>query len=339
MQLRKTQAWIAEIRAPFLTASIIPILLGTAVAWATSTVILWDVFVLTLIAGVCVHAGANVANDYFDHLSGTDEINVEFVRPFSGGSRMIQLGYLSPKEVLGGSILFFIIGGSIGLYLTFTRSIIVLLLGIIGVFSGFFYTAPPFKLSSRGIGELFVGINFGVLMTLGGYFVQTLEGTWIPIIASIPVALLITAVLYINEFPDAKADAESGKRTLVVRLGKERAAKGYTVLILSVPIYIIIAIITNFMSLYQLIALFTLPLSYIGVRQALRFSDDSFQLIPSYASTVLNHMLTGILLVLSYILQSFSVDYILTLIAAFPIVLIVIVQSSKLSQPLPLPPD
>ena len=220
----KARLLIAEMRLSFLTASITPVLLGTAIAWATAGAFTWDLFLLTLTAGCCLHLGANIANDFFDHLSGTDDINVEYVRPFSGGSRLIQLGLLSPSEVLAESLFFFALGGLIGLHLALTRGMFILILGVIGAASGFFYTAPPVRLVSRGIGEVFIGLNFGVLMTLGGYYVQTQAIVWTPIMPSIPVALLITAVLYINEFPDYRADAAAGKRTLVVRLGRERAA-------------------------------------------------------------------------------------------------------------------
>ncbi len=165
--ISKVRAWFNELRLPFATASIIPILLGSAIAWATTGMFLWDTFLLTLIGGVCIHLGANIANDYWDYRQGSDNINVEYIRPFTGGSRMIQQGLLSPREVLTGSIIFFSLGAIIGLYLAFTRGFIILVIGVLGVFLAFFYTAPPFKFVSRGIGETVIGICFGLLLTLG----------------------------------------------------------------------------------------------------------------------------------------------------------------------------
>ncbi|MFQ5832650.1 MAG: 1,4-dihydroxy-2-naphthoate octaprenyltransferase [Candidatus Thorarchaeota archaeon] len=304
----KLRSWITEIRPSFLTASAVSILLGTVVAWAITGIFHWDFFLLALVGGVCIHAGANVSNDYFDHQSGTDDVNVEFVRPFSGGSRMIQLGLLSPREVLVGSFVFFGIGGAIGLYLAFTRGSVILVLGLIGVFSGLFYTAPPFRLASRGVGELFVGINFGVLLTLGAFYVQAQTFALDPLFVSVPVALLIAAVLYINEFPDYTADREVGKRTLVVRLGRRRAVKGYIAILATVPISIIIAVALGIMSSYTLIALSTLPFSVLGIRYARKVHDSSFDLVPAYASTVANHLLTGLILGLAYLLQALVVS-------------------------------
>lgn len=308
-QPSKVKVWIAELRLPFLTASIFPILLGTAIAWATTGIFLWDFFLLTLIGGICIHLGANVANDYFDYRSGTDNINVEFVRPFSGGSRMIQRGFLSPRAVLAGSLVFFSIGGVIGLYLTLARGFLVILLGVLGVFSGFFYTAPPFKLAHRGIGELFIGLSFGVLLTLGAYYVQVQTLAWEPIIASIPIALLIAAVLYINEFPDYVADKEAGKLTLVVRLGRKRASVLYAFLLIAAYSIIGIAVFLGYMSWYTLLAICSFPLSVLGIRYALIAYERPFELVPANAATVFNHMLMGLALAIAYILQGLSISY------------------------------
>ena len=298
--------WLTEMRIPFATASTMPILLGTAIAWAKTGIFLFDVFLLTLIAGVSLHFGANISNDYFDHKSGTDDINVDFVSPFTGGARMIQLGYLTPRAVLAGSMVFFAIGGIIGIYLTLTRGIWVLILGVIGAGSGFFYTAPPFKLVHRGIGEIFIGLNFGILMTLGAYYVQTLTFELEPIVASLPIAILISAVLYINEFPDYTADKAVGKKTMVVLLGKERAALGYAALMISVYVSIATAFILSIVTWYPLIAFSILPLSILGVRRALKAYDRIFEMIPANVSTVTGHLLTGIVMTVGYILEGFA---------------------------------
>jgi 1,4-dihydroxy-2-naphthoate octaprenyltransferase len=257
---------------------------------------------MTLIAGVFIHIGSNIANDYYDHKSGTDDTNVDFVRPFTGGSRMIQRGWMSPQEVFAEAIIFFMLGGGIGVYLAYTRGIEVLILGIIGVGSGFFYTAPPFRFVSRGYGEVFIGLNFGVLMTLGAFFVQTQVLSWEAVFPSIPVAILITAVLYINEFPDHDADRDAGKRTIVVRLGRQRAAKGYVVLMTTVYLSILIPILFNLTDWYTILGLATTPVAILGSRYALLHYDHPLPLTPAYASTVINHLFTGLFLSWSYIM-------------------------------------
>lgn len=301
--VKKLKFWLVEIRAPFFTASVMPILLGVVIAWSKLSQFHWGYFLLTLVGGVFLHAGTNVANDYYDHKSGTDKINVDYVRPFTGGSRMIQRGLLSPREVLMGSIIFFFLGSLIGVYLAYQRGFIILLLGAIGIFSGFFYTAPPLQLANRGIGEAVVGLNFGILMTVGAYYVQAMTLSWEPFVASIPLAMLITNVLHINQFQDAVADEAVGKRHLVVRLGKQRAERLYEFILWGVYIYIIIGVLTRILPIFTLLVSLSLPLSYKAVKTARQFFDDSLKLVPANAATVIIHLLCGIFLIAAYVLE------------------------------------
>ncbi|MHA2140891.1 MAG: 1,4-dihydroxy-2-naphthoate octaprenyltransferase [Candidatus Thorarchaeota archaeon] len=329
----KLKIWMLEMRVPFLTASITPVLLGTAMAWGTHGVFLWDIFLLTLIVGVCLHLGANISNDYFDHISTADDINVEYVRPFTGGSRMIQLGWLSPREVLAGSFVAFGIAAVIGIYLAFTRDMLLLVFGIVGAASGFFYTAPPFRFVSRGYGEVFIGLNFGILMVLGSYFIQVLTLAWEPVVASLPLAILITAVLYINEFPDAKADEAAGKLTIVVRLGRKRAATGYGVLMVFVYSTMMIGILLNFVSLYAMVALTTLPLAIFATRHAIEHHSNTPVLVPANAATVVNHLLTGLYLTLAYIMHGLGLPLEIVVLVGLVMLLVVLMQYRSLNKP------
>ncbi|HID86608.1 MAG TPA: 1,4-dihydroxy-2-naphthoate octaprenyltransferase [Anaerolineae bacterium] len=303
MSRSKFNIWLEEIRAPFFTATIVPVVLGAVIAWVRTGAFHWGAFLLTLLAGLCLHAGTNVINDYFDHLSGNDEINVEFVRPFTGGSRMIQKGLLQPQEVLRGALIFFALGSIIGLYLACARGPVVLILGLIGLFSGFFYTAPPIFLARWGIGELVVGVNFGVLMTLGSYYVQTRALAWEPVVASIPVTLLIAGVLYINEFQDAPADQAVGKTHLVVRLGRRRAVVGYEIIMAATYLSIVLGVLTQLISPFALLGLLTLPIALKSVRTARVHYDEYLKLAPANAGTVMTHLLTGLLLSVGYLVD------------------------------------
>ena len=302
----RLKIYIEELRAPFFTASVIPVILGTAIAWEQAGRIVWLLFVLTLIGGMLLHAGANVANDYFDYLSGTDDVNVEYVRPFTGGSRMIQNGIMTPREVLAESLVLYALAGGIGLYLTWVCGPMILVLGAIGAFSGFFYCAPPFKLVHRGIGEFFIGLNFGVLMTLGAYYVQAGKLAMEPLAASIPVALLIIAVLYINEFQDEAADRAVGKNHLVVRLGKKNAVIGYAIVMLTVYISIAVAVIAGWLNPWALLGLAALPPATIAIVIAGRNYDDSKALAPANALTVASHLVTGLALTAAYIIAGLA---------------------------------
>lgn len=295
--------WIEEVRVPFFTATIVPVVLGSIIAWGVTGEFYWEYFFLTLIGALCMHAGTNVANDYYDHVSGTDDNNFEFVRPYTGGSRMIQRGLLTPKQVITGAAVFFLIGSSIGVYLAFERGVEVLYIGLIGLFSGFFYTAPPFRLVATGLGEVFVGLNFGVLMTLGAYFVQAQQLAWEPVVASLPVAFLIAGVLYINEFQDYKADMDAKKNNMIVRLGRQRAVKGYEIIIYATYISILVGVVFQWIPPLTLLAMLTLPMALKAIRIARAYYDDYLKLAPANAKTVMLHMLTGILLTIAYIFQ------------------------------------
>lgn len=300
---KKLLLYIEELRAPFFTATIIPVVLGTLIAWAKDNIFHPGYFLLTLFGVVFLHAGTNVINDYFDHKSGNDKANTEFVRPFTGGSRLIQKGLLTPRSVLITALIFFLLGSLIGIYLTYQRGITVLILGLIGVFSGYFYSAPPFRLANRGIGEVVVGINFGVLVVLGAYFIQTQRLDWEPVTASLPVALLVAAILYINEFPDYRADKVVGKNNLVVRLGKEKAVVGFIMLLWATYLSIVLAVVFNVITPFALLGLLTFPLALKTMKVARNNYNNISNLVPANAGTIINHLATGILMCLAYVLQ------------------------------------
>ncbi|MEE4312371.1 MAG: 1,4-dihydroxy-2-naphthoate octaprenyltransferase [candidate division KSB1 bacterium] len=301
--MNRVKVWLQEIRMPFFTGTIVPIVLGAVVAFYHTDQFHWGYFLLTLLGGILLHAAANVSNDYFDHLNKGDDLNKEFVSPFTGGSRVIQKGLLSPKEVLIGSLIFFLAGSLIGVYLAYKVHAAILLIGFIGVVSAFFYTAPPLFFVSRGIGEVMIFLNFGVLMTLGSYFVQTASFSWLPVVASLPVAFLISAILYINEFQDYKADKAVGKNHIVVRVGRKKAAFGYLVYMLLTYISVIIGVITDVLPPWALLSLLTLPLAFKAIKVALDYYDDSMKLVPANAMTIQNHLITGLLLCIGFMID------------------------------------
>lgn len=298
---RKAFAWLLAVRAPFLTASLVPVLLGGAVAWATRDALNWGLFFAALIAGALLHLAVNVYNDYFDHRSGNDPLNVDFVRPFSGGSRAIQMGLLSPLETISGAVLLSAVSAGIGAYLAWAAGPWVLAFGVAGLISGVFYVARPFNWASRGVGELMVGLNFGTLMTLGSYYVQTGRVDWTPAIASIPAGALIAAVLYVNEFPDFIADRAVGKRTWVVRLGRQRAVIGYAFLMAVPYITVPVGVAFGVLPVQALIAMLTLPFSLRAVQCAAQHHSQPLELAPANALTIISHLATGLLLTLAFV--------------------------------------
>ena len=300
----KLKLYIAELRAPFLTASLLPVALGAAIAYFHTGDFSLPFFAVALLGVAAIHAGANIANDYFDHKSGCDEANTEFVRPFTGGSRLIQKGLLTPREVAVESAAVSAVGLACGIYLTAAVGWWALVLGTVGAASGYFYTAPPLRLCARGVGEVVVGLNFGTLVTLGSFYVQTGELSWAPVIASIPLAVLICAVLYINQFQDAHADEAAGKHHWVVRLGRKRASELFPILMTAPYVAISIAVITGAMPQWTLLSMLTLPLAAAAVLITKRFYDNARRLVPANALTVVTHSGVAALLGVGYLLAS-----------------------------------
>ena len=151
--MTKVFTWLVIMRLPFLTATIVPILLGAAVAHFLNYDVSWGWLGLTLLGASLLHIGINTANDYFDHTSGTDKANYNYMVPFSGGSRSIQMGLISAKGMLTVALVSFALSAIVGIPLIQKAGLQVLWLGLIGFTSGFFYTAPPFRFASwKGMG-------------------------------------------------------------------------------------------------------------------------------------------------------------------------------------------
>ena len=294
--------WLKAIRAPFFTATIVPVLLGTAVAWNVERKFNLFYFLLTLFSVLLVHMGTNLANDYFDHKTGNDEINKN-PTPFSGGSRVIQDKLLPASSILKASLFSFGIGSLLGLYLVFKLGYIVLLLGAIGVFLGFFYTATPLKLGYKRIGEFLVGIGFGPLVVVGSYYVQTLRFSSEVILISIPIGLLIAMVLWINEFPDYEADAKVGKNTSVVKLGKRKALRVYYLTLGLVYVWVVSGVLFKIFPVFTLLILLTFPIFLKTLKITKQNYEKIYELLPANATTIMLHLSIGIFLTVAYLID------------------------------------
>ena len=291
-------------RVPFLTATFVPILLGAVVARAHGFSEWW-LTLLALVGGIAIHLGLNVANDVFDSTSGADEANVNPTM-FSGGSRMIQYGLVSLSFMKRVAIACYAIGIAIGIYLTVTRGIGLLWIGIAGVFLSIFYTAPPFKLVHRGLGEICVALGFGPIMVLGTYYVIAQRFSFEAFWASLPVALLIMLVLYVNQIPDKPADAKSGKKTIVVRLPKNAIVMGYGLSVAAAFLLIAIGAVTGITTRWALLALVTAPYGWQVYKALDTYYDSPYELMASMGVNIQLHLFTGLLLIVAYVIAIFA---------------------------------
>jgi 1,4-dihydroxy-2-naphthoate octaprenyltransferase len=301
---RLSFGWLAlrTTRAPFLTATVVPILLGVAVAAREGG---WSFFLaaLTLLAGSLVHLGLNVANDVFDTSSGADAANTTPTQ-FSGGSRVAHYGLVHLRTLALLSAGFYLAGVGIGLYLAARTDFWPLFwLGAAGVAISVFYTAPPFRLVHRGVGELAVALGFGPIMLLGAYFVQAERFSFEAIYLSIPVAILISLVLYVNEIPDRAGDAAAEKRTLPVRWSRDAVIRAYVWAAGLAFATIAAGAVSGVLPRPTLLALATIPLAVKAGRALRRDYDDPYALMFSAMGTNIKlHLYTGLLLFGGYLL-------------------------------------
>ncbi len=295
--------WLKAVRAPFFTATIMPILLGSVLAWHDTGIFSWPLFFLVLIAGLFLHTGTNLSNDFYDHVSGNDVVN-KTPTPFSGGSRIIQEKLIPAKQILIAAIIFFALGSILGLYLNFILpGNFILLIGIIGIFLGFFYTAPPLKLGYNGVGEIATGLGFGPLIVLAAYFVQTQTLSLAAFFISIPIGILIALVLYINEFQDYAADKQVRKNTLVVLFGKKVSVNIYILFLILAYSLILIGAFYGVTPYYLLISFLTLPIAFIAIKTLIKNYDKIEELLPANKATIGLHFLFGLFLVIGYVLD------------------------------------
>lgn len=291
----KTATLLLATRPQFLPAIAAPVCLGAAVAWHFYGTFSPLLFALTLFAALCYHAGMNVLNDYYDSRNGADELNRSPLTPFAGGSRFIQKGLLTQKEtfLLGAALV--VAGSAAGLYLAWASTPLLLAVGLIGLLSGYFYSAPPLFLAGRGLGEATVGANFGLLTVVGACMVQTKGVSMEAAVSSLPLSFLIAALLIVNEFPDLASDALSGKRNLVVRLGKKGGGFLLLAVVLSAFLGVIAAFAAGMMPALSLVALLGVLPALSGAVSVMKNTEGGPSYVPAIKSIILAHLLTGVL--------------------------------------------
>jgi 1,4-dihydroxy-2-naphthoate octaprenyltransferase len=288
--------WLRALRAPFFVGTLTPAAFGAAYAHFAGYHFDWGLFWLTMLGTALANAGCNLANDYFDHKSGDDLLTR--ATPFSGGSKVIQEGLLSPHQVRNASIVSLVLCAAIGIYLNAkTGSLVLLVVGIVGIIIAWFYTAPPLRFGSRsGVGEIVCVLGCGPVIAFGAYFVQARSLAWPGLVAGLPIGLLMGLVLFINEFQDVEADAAVGKRTLVVALGTRAASAVLSATLVATYTLIMVLVLTRVLPRAALFVLMTAPLAVFAANRAHRFHADRPRLLPANAAIVLTHLASGIIM-------------------------------------------
>lgn len=294
------QRYIVATRPPFLSATVVGVLIGLACAFYTDGGLKPLLAIATLVFAVVAQAAANVFNDYYDDLNGTDPANTERVFPFTGGSRVIQNGVLTAQQMLHFGIALTAVVVVAGLWLMLQSGPDLLWIGAAGLFIGWAYSAPPFRLNSRGLGELCIWAAW-TLLAVGAYFVQHGSVSSMVVVAAVSYALLVTNILYINQFPDRRADAAAGKRHWVVRLGAERGRWAYAVIAALAHGWLALAALAGLLPWAALLALLSAPLSVKAGRLLLAHADAPRELAPALPLTIGAALLHGLALTVALI--------------------------------------
>lgn len=219
------KSWVLASRPKTLFAAISPVLTGSALAFADE-VFSFIPALVALICSILIQVATNFVNDLYDFLKGTD--NEKRVGP----ERALASGLISPDKMKKAIIFTFGLAFILGLFLVYKAGWPILIVGIISIISGYAYTAGPLPLAYNGLGDIFVFVFFGIVATVGTYFVQAVELTNTAFMVAIPSGALITNILVVNNYRDAETDKLSNKKTLAVIFGKAFTRIQYVVLIL-----------------------------------------------------------------------------------------------------------
>lgn len=216
--------WYMATRPFSFTASVIPVLVGTFLAAHEGN---FDVglFVLVIVASVLVHAGSNLVNDYYDHIKGADAPHQ------LGRGGMIQRGLISPRGILTFGLILFTVATGIGLLIVYMVGWPVLLFALPSLAAAYLYTGGPKPLAYVALGEVTVFIFMGPMLVVGSYYVQTGAVSWTAFLISVPIGLLVTAILQANNIRDISDDTAAGKRTLATYVGRTWAVREYVLLV------------------------------------------------------------------------------------------------------------
>jgi 1,4-dihydroxy-2-naphthoate octaprenyltransferase len=289
----RLNAWYRAARPRSLTATYIPLALAGVIALDDGRFDLLR-FVLALIGALALQIGANLVNEYFDHVRGTD------AEKQAGMGMVIKNAVLTPRMVLYGAIATVTVGVVIGLILTIATGPLVLWIGIGGVLVVILYTAGPLPLSYIGLGEIAVFVFMGPLLVLGAYYVTAQQVSWTPVLAALPIAFLVAAILHANNVRDLEADRAVHKRTMAVLFGRRFARAEYFFWLGGAYLSLIVLVAAGQMPWLTLSALGTLQEARHLIQLTLR-SEDTPTLHMVQGRTAQLHRDFGILIIIGWL--------------------------------------
>ncbi len=287
-QLADPKIWIA---------STIPMLVAGALAFAHTGSIPLGWFALALFGIYLIEIGKNAVNEFIDYLTGVDPaVTPDNRTPFSGGKKTVVDGKLTLLETAVIALLTLVAAFVVGVLIAVLKEPAVFWIGMTGGVLAVFYSLPPFKLNYNGLGEIAVGLTFGPLIVSGMYVLLTGQLDWKIVVVGLPLAFLITNVLWINQYPDYEADLMGGKRNWVVRIGRPKGLKVYAWLYVGAYASLVLLAVLERNPVW-LAGLLSLPLAVQSIRIAKRHLGDTARFIAANARTVQIYQLIGLAMV------------------------------------------
>jgi len=296
----KFSAWIQAVRAFSFTASMVPILIGAALAAYYQGEVKWVLFPLVAICSLLYHAATNLMSDYFDHQKGVDQ-DYTF-----GSSKVIQERLLEPKNLLRAGWLLFGVATMLGLVLIYFRGETMFWLGAAGLVGGYAYTGKPIAYKYKALGDVLVFILMGPLMVFGSYFALTGDVDSKVLMISLPVGFLVTAILHANNHRDIIHDAEAGAKTVAGLLGHSGSKLFYYFLILGAYLSVIYMVSQNILSYWAFMVFLSLPPALKNMKSISGSRPNDIEAISMIdVQTAQLHLLFGVLFTVSLLIGVF----------------------------------
>jgi len=288
--------WFRVIRVRFLLASVIAVSVGLSLNWwQNSSLDILDA-ILTFAGVMALHASVDLLNDFWDFKRGID-VKTKRTK-MSGGTGVLPEGLLKPSSVYRAGVAFLIIGTIIGGYFVITDGIIIAIILGFAILSIYFYST---KIVDSGLGEFFVAVK-GAMIVIGTFFIQSGQMSVESILAGIVVGTLSSLVLFIASFPDHDADKSKGRKTLVIVVGKQKAAKLFWLFPMLSYLSIVVGVSLHLFPMFSLISLLSIPLmikSGLGLQKNYDSVED---LVPFMSSTLMFGRVTGALFVIGFLI-------------------------------------
>lgn len=282
------RVWWQLTRPHTLTASFVPVFLGTMIALTYSS-INWMLFLAMLVASLLIQAATNMFNEYYDFARGLDN-----EKSVGIGGAIVRNG-VAPKTVLQLAFLLYGIAAILGIYICLETTWLLVIVGAVSMAIGYFYTGGPFPIAYTPFGELFSGVFMGMLIVLIAFYIQTEQITLLAVLLSIPSMLLVAAIMLSNNIRDIVGDKESGRRTMAILIGRKHAITVLLLLFIVSYIWIIVMVALGMITLWSLLVLISIKKPIHAIK-TFRTYEHPLEVMPAMKDTALTNTIFGFLL-------------------------------------------